>query len=118
MAYVAMSRARETSRVYVVADDSAMAAEDLQRDWQCERRPTWAIDTGLPTTADIAAETVANITSAETARAVAIAHAEPAGSGDPRRDALQRQLAVYRGVKLLVDSDHGCVVPVNKRDED
>jgi hypothetical protein len=91
-----MSRAREASRVYVVADDIAMSAEDLRRDWQRERRPTWAIDTGLPATADLTPETVAAMTPEEKARAVAIAHAETAGSSDPRREAFEWQLSVYR----------------------
>ncbi len=48
LAYVAMSRARQASTAYVVADDLAQAAEDLTRDWATRRTPTWAIDTGLP----------------------------------------------------------------------
>jgi len=50
LGYVAMSRARHTSHVHVVADDHAQAVEDLVRDWSAERRQTWAIDTGTPTT--------------------------------------------------------------------
>jgi conjugative relaxase-like TrwC/TraI family protein len=48
LAYVAMSRAREGSHVYVVADDLDQAREDLHRSWETERRWTWAIDTGTP----------------------------------------------------------------------
>ncbi len=48
LAYVAMSRAREGTHVWTVADDLVQAREDLVRDWSTERRPTWAIDTGLP----------------------------------------------------------------------
>jgi len=48
LAYVAMSRARQTSTAYVVADDLDQAAEDLTRDWAARRTPTWAIDTALP----------------------------------------------------------------------
>jgi hypothetical protein len=48
LAYVAMSRARRSSHVYVVADDLDQAVEDLVRDWSAERRPRWAIDTGAP----------------------------------------------------------------------
>jgi conjugative relaxase-like TrwC/TraI family protein len=49
LAYVAMSRARHASSVYLVADDLAQAREDLARDWATRRTPTWAIDTALPT---------------------------------------------------------------------
>ena len=42
------------------------------------------------------------------ARAVAIAHAETAGTQDPRRDALQHQLSIYRdrldGIELPTPS--------------
>jgi hypothetical protein len=51
LAYVAMSRAREESHVYVVADDLDQARGDLQRSWETERRWTWAIDSGTPQTA-------------------------------------------------------------------
>jgi conjugative relaxase-like TrwC/TraI family protein len=52
LAYVAMSRARQESHVYVVADDLDQARDDLQRSWETERRWAWAIDTGTPQTAD------------------------------------------------------------------
>jgi conjugative relaxase-like TrwC/TraI family protein len=48
LAYVAMSRAKEHTHVYVAADDLDQAREDLVRAWQRERRWTWAIDTGTP----------------------------------------------------------------------
>jgi hypothetical protein len=96
LGYVAMSRARETSQVYVVADDTAMAREDLRRDWQRERRPTWAIDTGLPATADLTLETVGAMTPETKSQVVAIVLAETAGSADARRAALNRQLSLYR----------------------
>ena len=48
LAYVAMSRAKEVTHVWTVADDRGQAREDLVREWSSERRPTWAIDTGLP----------------------------------------------------------------------
>ncbi|MBI2706239.1 MAG: AAA family ATPase [Actinobacteria bacterium] len=50
LAYVSMSRARERSTVYVVADDVDQAADDLKRDWLVERRQRWAIDSGTPST--------------------------------------------------------------------
>jgi conjugative relaxase-like TrwC/TraI family protein len=52
LAYVAMSRAREESHLYVVADDLDQAREDLSRSWENERRWTWAIDTGTPQMAE------------------------------------------------------------------
>jgi hypothetical protein len=39
-----MSRARESTHVWAVADDVAQAVEDLHRDWESRRSPTWAID--------------------------------------------------------------------------
>jgi hypothetical protein len=46
LAYVAMSRAREHTQLYLAADDLAQAREDLCRSWETERRWKWAIDTG------------------------------------------------------------------------
>ena len=46
LAYVAMSRARENTQLYLAADDLAQAREDLCRSWETERRWKWAIDTG------------------------------------------------------------------------
>ncbi len=43
-----MSRARQSSSVWVVADSLDQAAEDLVRDWSQERRPRWAVDSGIP----------------------------------------------------------------------
>jgi DNA repair exonuclease SbcCD ATPase subunit len=48
LAYVKLSRARERSTVYVVADDLEQAVEDLARGWSVSRRLRWAIDTGVP----------------------------------------------------------------------
>ena len=48
LAYVAMSRARDTSRVYAVADDVDRAVDDLRREWSIERRQRWIIDTDAP----------------------------------------------------------------------
>jgi hypothetical protein len=48
LAYVAMSRAREETHVYLAADDVDQAREDLARSWATERRWQWAIDTGTP----------------------------------------------------------------------
>ncbi len=51
LAYVSMSRARDRSRVYLVADDIDQAKGDLTQDWSKDRRQRWALDTGTPTTA-------------------------------------------------------------------
>lgn len=48
LAYVAMSRARETSHVHVVADDLDQALEDLHREWGTERRDRWILDIDQP----------------------------------------------------------------------
>jgi hypothetical protein len=56
LAYVGMSRARECSMAYVVADDVAQAKADLVRDWSAERRQTWAIDSGTPASTPLEVE--------------------------------------------------------------
>jgi hypothetical protein len=65
-----------------------MAAEDLRRDWQRERGPTWAIDTGLPGTADPTPEAIAGMTAETKGRAIPIALGEtsdePIPDGFPR----------------------------------
>jgi len=43
-----MSRARSGTHAWVVADDLRQAIEDLHGDWSNQKRPRWAIDTGLP----------------------------------------------------------------------
>jgi conjugative relaxase-like TrwC/TraI family protein len=48
LAYVAMSRARDETHVYLYADDLDQAREDLCRNWATERRWKWAIDAGTP----------------------------------------------------------------------
>jgi conjugative relaxase-like TrwC/TraI family protein len=48
LAYVAMSRARRHSLLYVVADSADQAGEDLRREWSVERRWHWAIDVATP----------------------------------------------------------------------
>ncbi|MFP5322362.1 MAG: MobF family relaxase [Acidimicrobiia bacterium] len=48
LAYVAMSRARETTTVHCVAEDLDQAVEDLARDWSQDRRQRWTLDTDFP----------------------------------------------------------------------
>ena len=50
LAYVKMSRAKQRSTVYVVADSLDQAAEDLRREWGTDRRLGWVIDSGTPMT--------------------------------------------------------------------
>jgi conjugative relaxase-like TrwC/TraI family protein len=76
LAYVAMSRARESATAWVVADDVEQAAEDLRRDWSSDRTPTWAIDTALPASGQMTKEAVADLTEADKMRIAAVAHAE------------------------------------------
>ena len=45
LAYVAISRARGTSHVYVVADDAGQAAGDLVTEWRRSTRQRWNLDT-------------------------------------------------------------------------
>jgi hypothetical protein len=66
-----MSRAREATHAWVVADDLAQAAEDLWRDWSARRTPTWALDACLPTTT--LREAVASLANPGQARVVALA---------------------------------------------
>jgi hypothetical protein len=51
-----MSRAKDRSMVYVVADDIDQAREDPVREWSAERRPAWVIDSGTPATDPAAVE--------------------------------------------------------------
>ncbi len=48
LTYVALSRAREFSMIHCVADSIDQAAEDLERDWNADRRQRWTLDTDLP----------------------------------------------------------------------
>jgi hypothetical protein len=76
--YVAMSRARGVTRVYLAADGAGMAVEALARDWRSERHPVWAWQTGLPATEEMTAERVAALSGEELARVQSIASGGPA----------------------------------------
>lgn len=54
LAYVAMSRARDTSHFYVVADDVDQAVEDLAVEWSADRRQRWVLDVDEPAVDDLA----------------------------------------------------------------
>ena len=91
-----MSRAREATQIYVAADDSEMALEDLKVEWMSERRPRWAIDTGLPSTAE-ARGRQQDLDQDQIANVLAIARHERTGPGEERqRAAIDAQLAGYR----------------------
>ncbi len=97
LAYVAMSRAREATHIYTTADDTAVAVEDLTADWKQERRPRWAIDTGLPASAD-AQQQEQELDQRERANVLAIAAHERTGSENERmRAAIGAELDRYRG---------------------
>ncbi len=58
LAYVKMSRARECTTLYPVADSPEQATDDLARSWSHSRRIGWAIDAGTPTREPQTARTV------------------------------------------------------------
>jgi hypothetical protein len=96
LAYVAMSRAREASHIYTTSDDTALAVEDLTTDWLQERRPRWAIDTGLPATADAQIQEQ-DLDQRQRANVLAIAAHEKTGSeGERTRTAIAAELDRYR----------------------
>jgi hypothetical protein len=43
-----MSRARDTTHVYVAADDTDQAVEDLTAEWSIDRRQRWTLDVDQP----------------------------------------------------------------------
>jgi conjugative relaxase-like TrwC/TraI family protein len=53
LAYVAMSRARVRSRVYLAADDLDQAVEDLRAEWTLDRRQRWVLDVDEPAIGDM-----------------------------------------------------------------
>ena len=88
LAYVAMSRAREGTQVWTVADDLAQAREDLEREWSSERRPTWAIDTGLPDPGQLDRTALATLPVGKRMGAIAVVGAQARLSADAMRAAL------------------------------
>jgi hypothetical protein len=77
-----MSRARQSTHVWTVADDLPQAVEDLRRDWSTQRTPTWAIDTALPSLASLTRERLQGLPSDQQAHFAALLHAETAMAGD------------------------------------
>ena len=89
LAYVAMSRPRQSAHAWVVADDVGQAADDLRRDWSARHTPTWALDAGLPWSAEAIRELGPALPMSDRARVVAIALAQAKTSRDAVR-ALER----------------------------
>jgi hypothetical protein len=76
-----MSRARDGTQVWTVADDRPQAADDLRRDWSTQRTPTWAIDTALPDPATLDREHLEALSSSQQAHFAALLRAEKAIAG-------------------------------------
>jgi hypothetical protein len=111
LAYVAMSRARQASTAYVVADDLDQAREDLTRDWATRRTPTWAIDTGLPTPQQANTDP-SSISQQERLRIVALRHARdrllaqatrPGRSPAPPEQAKTARAALHQAEQHLAE---------------
>jgi hypothetical protein len=116
LAYVAMSRARQATHVWTVADDLPQAIDDLRRDWSTPRTPAWAIDTALPDPQTVTREQLQELPKAQQARVAALLHAETAIAGDaivgiclPDRAATlgQAEAALARAQKARADLDTG-----------
>jgi conjugative relaxase-like TrwC/TraI family protein len=116
IAYVAMSRARQSTHVWTVADDLPQAVDDLRRDWSTRRTPAWAIDTALPDRATLTRESFQALPSDQQARFAALLHAETTISGDaimgiglPDRAATlgQAEAALVQARQARVDLETG-----------
>jgi hypothetical protein len=81
LAYVGMSRARECTHVWTVADDVPQAVEDLRRDWSTQRTPIWAIDTALPDLTALDREMLQALSSGQQAHFAALFQAEKSIAG-------------------------------------
>jgi hypothetical protein len=95
LAYVALSRARDRTNVYTVADDLAQAVDDLQADWGVERHQRWITHSGATIGRHPEpARAVATPKSADTPVPLEVRRAE----AYQRLDALERDLAdLYAG---------------------
>jgi conjugative relaxase-like TrwC/TraI family protein len=116
LAYVAMSRARESTHVWTVADDLPQAVDDLRRDWSTRRTPTWAIDTALPDPATLNRDRLQALPSRHQAHFAALVRAEKAIAGSaiagirlPDRAATlgQAEQALEAARQARVDLDTG-----------
>jgi hypothetical protein len=116
LAYVAMSRARQSTQVWIVADDLAQAVDDLRRDWSIRRTPTWAIDRALPEIATLSRDRLLALPKDQQSRLAALLHAQEAiggaaiaGIGLPDRAATlgQAQQALDTARQARADLDTG-----------
>jgi conjugative relaxase-like TrwC/TraI family protein len=116
LAYVALSRARESTHVWAVADDLPQAVEDLRRDWSTRRTPMWALDTALPDPATLTRETFQALPPDQQAHLAALYHAETALAGQaiagmslPDRAATlgQAETALAQACQARADLDTG-----------
>jgi hypothetical protein len=87
LAYVALSRAKESSHAYLVADSLDQAAEDLAREWSAERRMAWVTDIASPAPAPTV-DPVADRPDLESARTAALSHARLSATLEARRAAI------------------------------
>jgi len=88
LAYVSMSRARERSTVYAIADGVDQAVDDLKRDWPQQRRQRWAIDSGMPAVLsipEVAAEPLTDPLSDESSGAGPFGRRVPGSMSTPLR---------------------------------
>ncbi len=116
LAYVAMSRAKESTHIWTVADDLPQAVDDLRRDWSTRRTPLWAIDTALPDPASLNSGQFRALPSGQQARIAALLHAEKATTGRavtgvrlPDRAATlgQAEQVLESARRARADLDHG-----------
>jgi len=116
LGYVAMSRARQSCHAYLVADDLDQAADDLRRDWGRQLRPTWAIDTGLPSQESLSNESLSHLAKADRVRLGALVHARlqmtrdavmGAVPADPRPALVEAKAALSQVRQARVDLQDG-----------
>jgi hypothetical protein len=77
-----MSRARESTHVWTVADDLPQGVDDLRRGWSTTRTPAWALDAALAQPSSLTREGFRALCSDQQARVAALLHAETALAGD------------------------------------
>ncbi len=116
LAYVALSRARQATQVWAVADDLPQSVEDLRRDWATRRTPAWAIDTALPDPATLDRQRYQALSQEHQARYAAVIHAEKTiasqavvGINLPDRTATlgQAEQALHAARQARADLDRG-----------
>jgi hypothetical protein len=81
LAYVALSRARQSTHVWTVADDLPQATDDLRRDWGTRRTPTWATDTAVPDPVTLTRESFQALPADQQAHVTALLHAQASIAG-------------------------------------